>query len=129
MSNIKEVVSDRLGERYFEIEHDSGLKMIVYPKENYASSYVIFGTRYGSIDTAFRLNDDREFTCVPEGIAHFLEHKLTFLFEGQMFVGKHTDRYSKRLCTHVSCHVKYQRLERHYERQLRHHTFKRTDNA
>ena len=90
LSNIKEVVSERLGERYFEIEHDSGLKMIVYPKENYASSYVIFGTRYGSIDTAFRLNDDREFICVPEGIAHFLEHKLFESEEIDAF-----DRYSK----------------------------------
>lgn len=90
LSNIKEVVSDRLGEKYYEIEHDSGLKMIVYPKENYASSYVIFGTRYGSIDTAFRLNDDSEFTCVPEGIAHFLEHKLFESEEIDAF-----DRYSK----------------------------------
>lgn len=76
MSKVKEVISERLGERYFEIDHDSGLKMLVYPKENYASSYVVFGTKYGSIDTEFKLADDAEFTAVPEGIAHFLEHKL-----------------------------------------------------
>lgn len=76
MSEIKEIFSDKLQEKYFEIKHDSGLKMLVYPKENYASTYVIFGTRYGSIDTEFKLKEDPEFTAVPEGIAHFLEHKL-----------------------------------------------------
>ncbi len=76
MNKIKEVVSERLGEKYYEISHESGLKMFVYPKENYSSSYVIFGTRYGSIDTQFKLGTDSEYTAVPEGIAHFLEHKL-----------------------------------------------------
>lgn len=64
--------------------------MIVYPKENYSSSYVIFGTKYGSIDTAFRLGDDPDFTEVPEGIAHFLEHKLFESEELDAF-----ERYSK----------------------------------
>lgn len=76
MSNVKEIVSERLGEKYYEIEHSSGLKIYVYPKENYSSSYVIFGTKYGSIDTQFKLGGEKEFTSVPEGIAHFLEHKL-----------------------------------------------------
>ncbi len=73
---IKEIKSQKLGESYFEAVHKSGLKIQVYPKKNYASTYVIFGTRYGSIDTQFKLPSDSEFTSVPEGIAHFLEHKL-----------------------------------------------------
>jgi predicted Zn-dependent peptidase len=76
MSKITEIKSARLSEKYFKIEHDSGLEILVYPKENYASSYVIFGTKYGSIDNEFKLGSDEEFTVVPEGIAHFLEHKL-----------------------------------------------------
>ena len=46
------------------------------PKENYSSTYAIFGTNYGSIDTKFKRSDKDEWTVVPEGIAHFLEHKL-----------------------------------------------------
>jgi predicted Zn-dependent peptidase len=46
------------------------------PKENYSSTYAIFGTKYGSIDTKFKRSDSNEWTVVPEGIAHFLEHKL-----------------------------------------------------
>ena len=76
MNNIKEIKNEMLGERYFEIDHKSGLKIFVYPKENYASTYAIFGTKYGSIDTCFKLEGENEFTEVPEGIAHFLEHKL-----------------------------------------------------
>ena len=74
--NIKENYSEILGEKYFEIEHESGLKILVMPKENYSSAYALFGTRYGSIDTKFKLSNEEEFTEVPEGIAHFLEHKL-----------------------------------------------------
>lgn len=63
-------------EFYYDIDHPSGLKILVYPKENYASAYAMFGTQYGSLDTDFRLTGEKEFTSVPEGIAHFLEHKL-----------------------------------------------------
>ncbi len=74
--SIKEIKSDILREKYYKIEHKSGLSIYVFPKENYASTYAIFGTRYGSIDTKFRRKGQAEFTEVPEGIAHFLEHKL-----------------------------------------------------
>ncbi len=74
------VKSALLDESYYEYDHPSGLKILVYPKEGYQSAYAIFGTRYGSIDTRFRLKGEKEWTVVPEGIAHFLEHKL---FESQ----------------------------------------------
>lgn len=76
MPNMKEVKSERLNESYFEIDHESGLKILVYPKANFKSAYAIFGTHYGSIDTDFRLEGETEYTTVPEGIAHYLEHKL-----------------------------------------------------
>lgn len=73
---MKEIQSSALGEKYFEIDHKSGLKIFVMPKENYSSTYAVFGTKYGSIDTRFKRSDCEEWTTVPEGIAHFLEHKL-----------------------------------------------------
>ena len=76
MNNIKEIKNELLNERYYEIDHSSGLKIFVYPKENYSSSYAIFGTKYGSIDNCFQVGENAEYTVVPEGIAHFLEHKL-----------------------------------------------------
>ena len=73
---MKEIVSSSLGEKYYEIDHKSGLKIYVMPKENYSSTYAVFGTNYGSIDTRFKRSDSNQWTVVPEGIAHFLEHKL-----------------------------------------------------
>lgn len=73
---MKIVESSALGEKYYEINHKSGLKIFVMPKENYKSTYAVFGTKYGSIDTRFKRSDSDTFTVVPEGIAHFLEHKL-----------------------------------------------------
>lgn len=68
--------SKELRERLYEIDHSSGLKIFVMPKENYKSAYAVIGTKYGSIDTCFKRGDQADFTRVPEGIAHFLEHKL-----------------------------------------------------
>jgi len=75
-ASIRKVESALLREFYYEIDHPSGLKILVYPKEKYTSAYAMFGTHYGSIDTDFRLAGEADFTSVPEGIAHFLEHKL-----------------------------------------------------
>lgn len=74
--DIKQIKSDILNEKYYAINHPSGLKIYVLPKENYSSTYAIFGTKYGSIDTRFKRSDSDHWTQVPEGIAHFLEHKL-----------------------------------------------------
>lgn len=76
MSKIKEIKNELLKDSYYEIDHSSGFKIFVYPKENYSSAYAVFGTKYGSIDTCFKKEGESKFTEVPEGIAHFLEHKL-----------------------------------------------------
>ena len=65
-----------LKEEYYEIDHESGLKIFVMEKPDYNGAYALFGTKYGSVDTCFKLENEDSFTSVPEGIAHFLEHKL-----------------------------------------------------
>lgn len=76
MSDMKIVESKDLGEKYYKIKHSTGLTIYVMPKENYSSSFAVFATKYGSIDTKFKSSNSNEWTVVPEGIAHFLEHKL-----------------------------------------------------
>lgn len=68
--------NELLNELYYEIDHDSGLKIFVMEKPDYSGAFAMFGTKYGSVDTCFRLKGQESFTSVPEGIAHFLEHKL-----------------------------------------------------
>lgn len=76
MNNITEIKNNLLGDSYFKIKHNSGLTIIVFPKYDYSSSYAVFGTNYGSIDTAFRTSESSQVITIPEGTAHFLEHKL-----------------------------------------------------
>lgn len=73
---IKYIENSILGEGYYSIDHKSGLKIYVYPKPEYTSTYATFGTKYGSIDTRFKRSDKESFTEIPAGTAHFLEHKL-----------------------------------------------------
>ena len=45
----------------------------------------MFSTKYGSIDTCFQRGEDADFVKVPEGIAHYLEHKMFESEEGDAF--------------------------------------------
>ena len=58
------------------IKHKSGWTICLYPMPDYSTTYAIFGTKYGSVDTTFKTKNDDNYVTVPEGIAHYLEHKL-----------------------------------------------------
>lgn len=75
MNNLAVKENKILGEKHFSFIHKSGLEVFVFPK-NMTTSYAIFATRYGAVDNKFKEKGDIEFTVVPDGIAHFLEHKM-----------------------------------------------------
>lgn len=79
----KEIFESEIGESYVKAVHSSGLKIYILEKPQYNSAYAIFGTKYGSIDTCFSVDGNE--TRVPEGIAHFLEHKLFESEDGDAF--------------------------------------------
>ncbi|MBQ9760982.1 MAG: insulinase family protein [Clostridia bacterium] len=70
-----EFYSSRLREGYTRIEHESGLTVYVFPKK-LTGIYALFATDFGSVHTAYRKEPNGEVITLPEGIAHFLEHKL-----------------------------------------------------
>lgn len=72
---INQITNEKLGETVYTAVHPSGLEIRVMPKKGYDSAYAVFGVKYGSIDTAVK-NASGEFETIPEGTAHFLEHKL-----------------------------------------------------
>lgn len=39
--DIKEIKSERVAEKYYKINHPSGLTIYVYPKDGYNSAYAI----------------------------------------------------------------------------------------
>ena len=63
------------GETYYYAKHRSGLDVYVIPK-NFATSFAMFSTKYGAIDNCFKLEGEETFHEVPDGIAHYLEHKM-----------------------------------------------------
>ncbi len=75
MLNVTTKRSEFLKEEYYSYKHKSGLDVYVFPKK-LSTSFALFATRYGSIDSCFKLAGDKDFTTVPDGIAHYLEHKL-----------------------------------------------------
>ncbi len=71
-------------EGYVKAKLSCGLTVYIMEKPQYSSCYAIFGTKYGSIDTRFS-KDGGEMINVPEGIAHYLEHKLFESEDGDAF--------------------------------------------
>ena len=107
--NMTEIRSARAGDSYCKIRHSSGLTVYVYPKEGYRSAYAIIGTKYGSINNCFSL-DGGEKIKVPDGIAHYLEHKLFESAEGDAFTryaetGANANAYTsfEKTCYLFSC--------------------------
>ncbi|MGO4531450.1 M16 family metallopeptidase [Paenibacillus sp. 2TAF8] len=59
---------------YYEVM-DNGLHVYVLPKPGFQKTYATFATKYGSVDNHFKVEGQAE-VKVPDGIAHFLEHKM-----------------------------------------------------
>lgn len=77
METTKTIVrSPQTGDQYVHIHHKSGLEILVCEMEGFSTTEAMFGTKYGSINTQFKTAADTDYCTVPEGIAHFLEHKL-----------------------------------------------------
>lgn len=82
---IRTIESKLLQEKMFLKELPNGLKIFFMPKEGYTKQYAIFATKYGSNDSTFVIPEETEMTKVPDGIAHFLEHKLFEEPDGNIF--------------------------------------------
>jgi len=76
MAEYRTVKFDDINEEMHVYTHKSGLKAFVLPKKGYSKKYATFATHYGSINNSFITPDSGEELRVPDGIAHFLEHKL-----------------------------------------------------
>lgn len=81
--NFTEIKNEHLGEKYYKIRHTSGLTIIIYPKKGFNSVYASVATKFGSINSRF-VCDGKEIK-VPDGTAHYLEHKLFESEDGDAF--------------------------------------------
>ncbi|MET3576778.1 putative Zn-dependent peptidase [Bhargavaea ullalensis] len=76
---------DRLQETLYHEELPNGLQVFILPKKGFSKTYVSFTTKYGSIDNTFKPLGKSDMVRVPDGIAHFLEHKMFEKEDGDVF--------------------------------------------
>lgn len=73
---MKQIKINHIDEVVYYTKLDNGLDVYLYNKENCTNNYVTFTTRFGSTHNEFIPLDKQKMTKVPNGIAHFLEHKV-----------------------------------------------------
>ena len=73
-----------LGDTLYTETHKSGLRIVVWPQPEASSVYAVFATEYGSVYNVLPTADGGT-EEVPEGIAHYLEHKLFESEKGDAF--------------------------------------------
>lgn len=76
---------EQLKETLFHEKLPNGLHVYVLPKVGFNKTFATFTTKYGAMDNHFLPPGGTE-TKVPDGIAHFLEHKMFEEEEGDVFL-------------------------------------------
>ena len=66
----------KVKEKLYMEKLENGLTVMLIPKRGTQKKYMIWGTNYGSNDSTFVVPGEETETTVPNGVAHFLEHKL-----------------------------------------------------
>lgn len=110
MTEKREIICRQTGDRILYYKHSSGLDIYISEMEGFSTAQAFFAARYGSVNTCFKTSDENEFTKVPEGIAHYLEHKLfenedCDAFEKYAKTGANANAYTSfdRTCYFFSC--------------------------
>ncbi|AQT83609.1 processing protease-like protein [Paenibacillus larvae subsp. larvae] len=81
---MKQIPYPHLQETLYTEKMPGGLQVFILPKAGFKKTYATFTTRYGSVDNHFQV-EGREEIRVPDGIAHFLEHKMFEEQTGDIF--------------------------------------------
>jgi len=66
----------QFGENLYTETLSNGLTVNLLPKKGFHKTYAVFTTNFGSIDRTFIPQGKTEYVTQPDGIAHFLEHKM-----------------------------------------------------
>ena len=82
---MERIYFEQLQEELFHEKLSNGLEVYILPKKGFNKTYATFTTKYGSIDNRFIPIGKKEMVTVPDGIAHFLEHKLFEKEDGDVF--------------------------------------------
>ena len=70
------IENNKIKEKLYIEKLENGLTVMVIPRKNVRKKYIICGPNFGSIDNKFIIPGNTEMTELPDGVAHFLEHKM-----------------------------------------------------
>lgn len=73
---MEKIYYQTIKETLFHEKLDNGLEVYLLPKVDFEKTYGLFSTKFGSIDTTFVPLGQKKMIKVEDGIAHFLEHKM-----------------------------------------------------
>ncbi len=74
--DVKTISVESVDEVVHAYSHRSGLKAFVIPKKGYTQKFAAVSVAFGSVDNYFIPPGKTQALRVPDGTAHFLEHKL-----------------------------------------------------
>lgn len=66
----------KLKEKLYIEKLENGLTVMILPRKTTGKKYVMWGVNFGSIDNHFINPDNGKEVNIPDGVAHFLEHKM-----------------------------------------------------
>ena len=66
----------KIKEKLYIEKLENGLTVMILPRHNIQKKYVMWGVNFGSIDNHFVNPENNEEINIPDGVAHFLEHKM-----------------------------------------------------
>jgi len=82
---MKTIEFKQLDETLYYEKLENGLDVYILPKKGFSKTFVTFTTKYGSVDRTFVPLGESQSITVPDGIAHFLEHKMFEKEDGDVF--------------------------------------------
>ena len=65
-----------IGEATYTEKLENGLEVVIVPKKGVRKKYIIWATHFGSVDNKFVIPGTDKVREIPDGVAHFLEHKM-----------------------------------------------------
>lgn len=66
----------KIKEKLYLEKLENGLTVMIIPKANTKKKYIMWGVNFGSIDNHFIDPKTKQEVKIPDGVAHFLEHKM-----------------------------------------------------
>ena len=82
MSTATVIRDEKLGEEIHRYDLDCGLPVLVHVKPGFRRKFAVLAANYGSVDAQFVDRASGRTVRMPDGVAHFLEHKLFERKEG-----------------------------------------------